>query len=102
MSAQRIPRSRVTIQNPAQPGEGYKMPNLSKTSPKRKRDQYSRDRVHVHRFLRDHWEEAMEMIKLHKTFRKLSSSNDRLTFSKLPLTAPPGTMRTIVEADAEA
>jgi hypothetical protein len=56
------------------------MPNLSKTSPKRKRDQYSRDRVHVHRFLRDHWEEAMEMIKLHKTFRKLSSSNDRLTF----------------------
>jgi hypothetical protein len=63
---------------------------MAKGNPKR--SQYTRDRVHFHRFLRNHWEEAMETVKLHKQFRGMTG----VKFTNLPLTALPGTLRNIV------
>jgi hypothetical protein len=55
---------------------------------------YQRDRVHVHRFMREHWEETLKMVELHKQFHK--ERNGAVKFTKLPLNAAPGTMRSIV------
>ncbi len=60
---------------------------------KPKRTQYTRDRVHVHRFLRNHWDEAMAMVRLHKKAREMNSA---YKLSKIPLSAPPGTLPEIV------
>jgi hypothetical protein len=60
------------------------------------RTQYTRDRVHFHRFLTRHWEEAMATVELHKQFRKARKGT--VKFTNLPLASPPGTLREIVPA----
>jgi hypothetical protein len=57
------------------------------------RTQYTRDRVHFHRFLCNHWEEAMATIDQHKEFRRMKG---KVKFKSLPLAAPAGTLREIV------
>jgi hypothetical protein len=57
------------------------------------RTQYMRDRVHFHRFLRDHWEEAMATIEQHKEVRRMKG---KVKFKNLPMATPAGTLREIV------
>jgi hypothetical protein len=57
------------------------------------RTQYHRDRVHFHRFLLNHWEEAMKTVKQDEEVHRMKG---KVKFKSLPLSAPAGTLRELV------